>query len=78
MISNFLFNMHGDVDGFLINGQHQIKFPPHIFAELLKMVSLDDAVHVRRLKFFSADLLIAASITSANGEMIVAEHPLKK
>jgi hypothetical protein len=77
-VSKFLFNVHGDADGFLLDGEHQVHLPPHLSAELLKAVKVGDKVVVRGVKPQGVDLLVAASITAANGAEIVVHGPCPK
>lgn len=77
-VSKFLFNLHGDADGFLLDGEHQIHPPPHLSSELLKAVKVGDKVVVRGVKLRAVDLLVAASITAANGAEIVDHGPRPK
>ena len=43
-VSKFLFNLHGDADGFLLDGEHQVHLPPHLSSELLKAVKVGDKI----------------------------------
>ena len=77
-VSKFLFNVHGDADGFLLDGEHQVHLPPHLSAELLKAVKVGDKIVVRGVKPQGVDLLVAASVTAANGAEIVDHGPRPK
>jgi hypothetical protein len=77
-ITKMLFNVHGDCDGFLLDGKHQVHFPPHMSAELLKAVKVGEQVKVHGVKPRSIDVLVAASVTAANGKMIVDHGPEPK
>jgi hypothetical protein len=70
-ITKMLFNVHGDSDGFLLDGECQVHFPPHMSAELLKSVKVGEKVKVHGVKPRSVDLLVAASITSASGKVVI-------
>jgi hypothetical protein len=78
-ITKMLFNVHGDVDGFLLDGECQVHFPPHMSTELIKAVNVGEKVKVTGVKPRSVDLLVAASITSASGKVVVDHgHEPKK
>jgi len=74
-VSKFLYNVHGDADGFLLDGDRQVHLPPHLSSELLKTVKVGDKVLVRGVKPRAVDLLVAASITAPNGTEIVDHGP---
>jgi len=77
-ISRFLFNVHGEVDGFLLDGTQQVHFPSHMSAELLNAVKIGEIVKVHGVKPLPVDLLVAVSVTGENGAMIVDHGPSKK
>ena len=74
-VSKFLYNVHGHADGFLLDGDQQVHFAPHMSEELLKTVKVGDKVVVRGVKPRAVDLLVAASIIAPNGTEIVDHGP---
>ena len=75
-LTKMLFNVQGDVDGFLLDGQHQVHFPPHLSAGLLKAVKVGEKIKVHAVKLRDVDLLVAVSITAENGTVII-DHGLE-
>jgi hypothetical protein len=67
VVSKFLHNLHGDADGFLLDGQ-QVHFPPHLSDNLTKSIKIGDRVSVQGLKRRGVDILMALSITSVKGK----------
>jgi hypothetical protein len=76
ILTKFLYNVHGDSDGFLLDNELQVQFPPHMSTELLKTVKVGERVTVHGVKPRSVDLLVAVSITSANG-VVVVDHGIE-
>jgi hypothetical protein len=77
-VARFLFNAHGDSDGFLLDGDRQVHLPPHLSAELLRKVKVGDKVQVRGVKPRGADLVAAVALTGAKGVEIVDHGPGEK
>ncbi|MDH4481180.1 MAG: hypothetical protein QE279_00550 [Rhodoferax sp.] len=74
-ISKILYNLHGDSDGFLLDGDRQVHFPPHMSADLLKAVKVGEKIKVHAVKPRAADVLVAAAVTSASGTVVVDHGP---
>jgi hypothetical protein len=74
-LTKMLFNVHGDVDGFLLDGEHQVHFPPHLSTGLLKAVKVGEKIKVHGVKLRDVALLVAVSITAENGTVIVDHGP---
>jgi hypothetical protein len=74
-VARFLFNTHGDADGFLLDGGRQVHLPPHLSAELLRKVKVGDKVRVRGVKPRGADLVAAVALTGPKGAEIVDHGP---
>jgi hypothetical protein len=73
-VTKFLFNFHNDASGFLLDDEHQVHFPAHMSEKLLKKVKEGELVTIHGLKRRGSDVLVAVSITKANGvEIIDAE-----
>jgi hypothetical protein len=70
-VTKFLFNFHNDANGFLLDGEHQVYFPPHMSQRLLKKVKVGELVTIHGLKRRGSDVLVAISITKANGAEII-------
>ena len=77
-ITKMLFNVHGDCDGFLLDSDQQVHFAPHMSAELLKAVKVGDKVKVHGVKPRSVELIVAASVTAADGKIIIDHGPQPK
>jgi hypothetical protein len=77
-VSKFLYNVHGDSVGFILDGGKQIHFPPHLSAKVLKCVKVGDKIHVNGKRLVAVDLTIAASITLPDGIEIVDNGPPAK
>ena|ERR1035437_2959451 len=76
-VTKFLFNLHNDATGFLLDGENQVHFPPHMSERLLKKVKVGELVVIHGLKRRGSDVLIAISITTANGTEIIDSEPEK-
>jgi len=46
-LTEFHFNHHGDVDGFRLDDNTEVKFPPHLMAQLESCAGVGDAVLVQ-------------------------------
>ena len=78
-ITKFLFNAHSDVDGLLLDGQHQVHVHPHAASELMKSAKVGQTVIIQGTKSKSADLIFAVSIHCENGVVVKAgEDHMKK
>jgi hypothetical protein len=73
ILTKMLFNVHGYVDGFLLDDERQVHFPPHMSDELVSAVKVGEKVKVHGVKPRSVNLLVAASITSASGK-VISDH----
>jgi hypothetical protein len=74
-VARFVFNAHGEADGFLLDDDRQVHLPPHLSAELLKKVKVGDAVRIRGVKPRGADLIAAVSVMAPGGAEIVDHGP---
>jgi hypothetical protein len=74
-VTQFLMNRHGDLDGFILDGQWQVHFPPHLSERIGTHVAPGAKVNVRGVKPRTADIVAAVSIEAENGETIVDEGP---
>lgn len=67
VVGRFLYNLHGDADGFLLDGT-QVHFAPHLSEALTQAVLPGDRVLVQGLKRRGVDVLLALSITALKGK----------
>lgn len=74
-VDSFIYNQHGDADGFLLAGGRQVHLPPHLSAELQRKLKVGDKVSVRALSPRGSDLLAAVSVTTPGGAEIVDHGP---
>jgi hypothetical protein len=74
-VARFLYNVHGDTDGFLLADGTQVHFPPHLSSELLKEVEVGDKVSVRGVKPRGAQVIAAVALRGKNGLEITDEGP---
>ncbi|HEY3539083.1 MAG TPA: hypothetical protein VGL01_16820 [Trinickia sp.] len=74
-VTQFLMNPHGELDGFILDGQWQVHFPPHLSERIGAHITLGENVSVRGVKPRTADIVAAVSIEAANGGLIVDEGP---
>jgi hypothetical protein len=78
-IERFLLNPHGEIDGFVMNGETQapvlVHTPPHMAAELTRYVKSGDMVAVRGVRPRNSDLIAAVAVAIANGASIMDRGP---
>lgn len=67
VVGRFLYNLHGDADGFLLDGT-QVHFAPHMSDTLIQAIQIGDRVSVQGLKRRGVDVLLALSITALKGK----------
>ena len=77
-ITKFLFNAHSDVDGLILDGQHQVHVHPHAAQELMKSAKVGQTVIIQGTKSKSVDLVFAVSIACENGVVVNAARDPKK
>jgi hypothetical protein len=73
-VSRFLINPHGEIDGLLLADRTIVKFPPHMAAELVAAVKVNDTVSVRGYREPGAAVK-AFVITNDGSQQQVTEHP---
>jgi hypothetical protein len=75
----FILNPHGEVDGFIMNGEAAaailVHTPPHMDGELTRHISHGEIVRVRGVRPRKAALVAAVAVTTATGHRIVDEGP---
>jgi len=78
-LERFVLNPHGEVDGFVMNGQMQtpilVHTPPHLEGELTGNVKAGDKIRVRGVRPRGADVLAAVAVTGESGRQIVDKGP---
>jgi hypothetical protein len=78
-VERFLLNPHGEIDGFVMNGETQapvlVHTPPHMEAELIRQVKAGDMVGVRGVRPRKGNLIAAIAVISTNGASIVDQGP---
>ena len=73
-IARLMLNPMGEVDGFLLKEDVQIKFPPHMTAELVAVVGVGDTVSIQGFTEYSGAVK-AYAITNIRTGQSVVEHP---
>jgi hypothetical protein len=75
VVSQYLMNSNGEVDGLLLSDNTQIKFPPHMSADLTRVVKPNDRITGSGERE-STQTFRAFTITSAtNGQSVVESRP---
>jgi hypothetical protein len=79
ILERFVLNPHGEVDGFVMNGQTQtpilVHTPPHMEGELTRNAKLGDKLRVRGVRPRGADVFAAVAVTAESGLQIVDMGP---
>jgi hypothetical protein len=73
-VRRFLINPHGEVDALLLADGTLVKFPPHVGAELIAAVKVNDGISVRGYREPGAGVK-AFIITNDASRQQVIEHP---
>lgn len=75
VVSQYLMNPKGEVDGLLLSDQTQLKFPPHMSADLTRVVKPNDRITASGERE-SGPTFHAFTITNtANGQSVVESRP---
>lgn len=61
-VDSLIYNPHGELDGFVLDGDRLVHVPPHFGASLHKRLKVGANVSVRGIKPRGADLLAAVAI----------------
>ncbi|MDN7491320.1 hypothetical protein QZM35_26735 [Burkholderia sp. AU45274] len=75
LVTQFLLNSHGDIDGLILNGDLQVHVPPHLGRELVRRVAVGDRIRVRGVKPRRAAMIAAVQLTGRDGVDIVDDGP---
>ncbi|HVI55712.1 MAG TPA: hypothetical protein VM621_11775 [Luteibacter sp.] len=76
LISRFLVNPNGDVDGMLLDGRTQVTVPPPLGNALARKAKAGDRVAIDGFRIGALPLVRAASIGLSNGERLTDTPPL--
>ena len=78
-LERFVLNPHGEVGGFVMNGQTRtpilVHTPPHMEAELTRNAKAGDKLRVRGVRPRGADVLAAVAVTAESGWQIIDKGP---
>jgi len=79
ILERFVLNPHGEVDGFVMNGQTQtpilVHTPPHMEGELVGNMKAGDKLRVRGMRPRGAHVVAAVAVTGESGWQIVDKGP---
>jgi len=79
ILERFVLNPHGEVDGFVMNGQTQtpilVHTPPHLEGELTGNMKAGDKLRVRGVRPRGADVLAAVAVTGESGRQVIDKGP---
>lgn len=70
-----LYNLHGEPDGFILDGGQQVHVPPHVTAHLERATEVGKQISVRGVKPKGTDLLNALLVAIASGKQIADDGP---
>ncbi|MDN7425131.1 hypothetical protein [Burkholderia sp. AU45388] len=74
-VTQFLLNLHGEIDGLILNGDFQVHVPPHLGRELVRHIAVGDRIRVRGVKPRRAAMIAAVQLTGRDGVDIVDDGP---
>jgi hypothetical protein len=75
-VSMYLLNPRGEVDGLLLADGTQVKFPPHMSADLTRVVRPNDRITAQGTREVSP-VFTAFTIANANGQLINEARPTR-
>ena len=73
-VESLIYNPHGELDGFVLDGDRLVHVPPHFAATVRKRLNAGTAVSVRGIKPRDADLVAAVAI-DVDGKRFVDDGP---
>jgi hypothetical protein len=73
-VTQYLMNLHGEVDGLLLSDGTQVNFPPHMAKDLVDTVKPDDSVSVQGYRSFGGPVVKAYVITNTRSNQSVIER----
>lgn len=74
-VERFMLNPNGEVDGLWLMDGTQVRFPPHLSADLQAAVRRGDAVSVQGYRLGSLPVLQAGTITARRSGKQVVDRP---
>jgi len=78
-LERFVLNPHGEVDGFVMNGQTQtpilVHTPPHMEGEITRIATAGDKIRVRGVRARGADVFAAVAVTGESDRQIIDKGP---
>jgi hypothetical protein len=69
-VDQFLVNMHGEADGFLLTDGSEVHVPPHLSSRLLRDVRPGGKVRVRGVRPRGVEMVAAIAIDTAKGRIL--------
>lgn len=75
VVTRFLLNPHGDLDGMVLRNGKQVHFPPHMSRWVSSHIKIGDVVRVRGVKPRAADIVAAVALRAKGGSMLVDAGP---
>jgi hypothetical protein len=75
-LSMYLVNPRGEVDGLLLTDGAQVKFPPHMSADLTRSVRPNERITAQGVREVSP-VFTAFTITNANGQPVNEARPMR-
>jgi len=74
IIDTLVYNTHGELDGFVLDGDRLVHVPPHLAARAGRRLKVGETVEVHAIRPRDADLLAAVAIT-VGGRRFVDDGP---
>src|SRR5436309_15397771 len=75
-VNMYLLNPRGEVDGLLLTDGTQVKFPPHMSADLTSWVRPSESIRAQGVREV-ASVFTAFTITNANGQSLNEARPIR-
>jgi hypothetical protein len=75
-VSMYLLNPRGEMDGLLLTDGTQVKFPPHMSADLTSWVKPNEQITAQGVREVSP-VFTAFTITNANGQSLNEARPVR-
>jgi hypothetical protein len=75
-VNMYLLNPRGEVDGLLLTDGTQVKFPPHMSADLTRLVKPNERVTTQGVRE-AASVFTAFTITNSSGQSLNEARPIR-
>ncbi|MCY0388735.1 hypothetical protein OVY01_16290 [Robbsia sp. Bb-Pol-6] len=75
IVTRFLMNPHGELDGLLLDDALQVHFPPHLSERVARHIGIGDRIGVRGVRPRGIDLIAAVALIPTRDEAIVDDGP---